>query len=107
MVICSAAISRSRFASLLLPGKLTMAEDYPATTHSVVPGQQCVLRCSGGDLLAILRLIGRILRPVPQVVTCHLPCAKPECNQVCGRIVDVTRRLYQNHACRVCHRFGW
>ncbi|CAE7657435.1 unnamed protein product [Symbiodinium sp. CCMP2592] len=65
-------------------------------------------RCSAGFLARLARLIGRILRPVPQVVTCHLPCVNPECNQVCGRVIDVTRRRqHRNHACRVCHSFGW
>ncbi|CAE7747990.1 unnamed protein product [Symbiodinium sp. CCMP2592] len=65
-------------------------------------------RCSVGFLARLVRLCGSILRPPRVVIYCQLPCVNPECPQTCGRQVDPTRRRqHQNHACRICHRFGW
>ena len=65
-------------------------------------------QCSAGLLARIIRLCSAILRPRRMEIYCQLPCANPECPNACGRRVDPTRqRARTNHACRVCHRFGW
>eukprot|EP00439_Symbiodinium_sp_Y106_P042737 s2905_g5.t1 len=67
-------------------------------------------RCSAGFLARLARLIGRILRPVPQVITCHLPCTNPECNEVCGRVVDVIaaeRTVWANNIATLLRDEKW
>ena len=46
--------------------------------------------------------------PVPRA-RCQLPCRNPNCADICGRPIRVTRsrNVHENHACRPCHRAGW
>ena len=65
-------------------------------------------QCSVGLLSRIIRICSSILRPPRLEIYCQLARANPECPNACGRRIDPTRqRSHTNHACRVCHRFGW